>query len=101
MNAEKLLVDLAIVLPRIPDEQDACIHRLTSLLEGRGIVQAHVVRENGRAQLCMHYDPKSIGLAEVQAPGAPPAPPDHPRDNPSTIHEMLQALALRLGYRLS
>jgi hypothetical protein len=46
-------------------------------------------------------DLESIGLAEVQAPGAPPAPPDHPRDNPSTIHEMLQALALRLGYRLS
>lgn len=66
MAAEKLLLDLALILPDIPDEQDACVERMTSLLQGKGIDRAHVVREDGKARLCLHYDPERIGLAEVR-----------------------------------
>ena len=66
MSTEKLSLDLALVLPDVPDEQDACVERLTSLLRGKGIDQAHAVHEDGKVRLCLHYDPERIGLAEVR-----------------------------------
>ena len=45
MAADKLALDLALVLPGIPDEQDACVARLISPLKSNDIDQAHVVRE--------------------------------------------------------
>ncbi|HMM51015.1 MAG TPA: cation-translocating P-type ATPase [Burkholderiaceae bacterium] len=66
MSTAKLSLDLALVLPDIPDERDACVGRLIALLEGRGIDQAHVVREDGKARLCLHYDPGRVGMAEVR-----------------------------------
>jgi Cd2+/Zn2+-exporting ATPase len=66
MATDILALDLALVLPGIPDEQDACVERLISLLQGKGVDQAHVVRENGKARLCLHYDPERFGLAEVR-----------------------------------
>lgn len=66
MSTEKLSLDLSLVLPDIPDERDACVGRLTELLRGKGIDQAHVVREDGKARLCLHYDPARVGMAEVR-----------------------------------
>lgn len=66
MADDKAVLDLALVLPGIPDEQDACVERMTSLLQGKGMAQAHIVREDGKAQLCLHYDPERFGLAEVR-----------------------------------
>lgn len=66
MNTQKLVFDLALVLPGVPDEQDACIDRLTSLLQGKGIDRVHVVRDDNSARLCLHYDPERFGLAEVR-----------------------------------
>jgi Cd2+/Zn2+-exporting ATPase len=66
MATEKLTLDLALVLPDIPDEQDACVERLTALLRDEGIDRSHVVREDGKARLCLHYDPTRFGLAEVR-----------------------------------
>jgi len=66
MVNDKLVLDLALVLPGIPDEQDACVERLTSLLQAKGIDQAHVVREDGKARLCLHYDAGRFSLAEVR-----------------------------------
>ena len=66
MAADKLALDLTLVLPHIPDERDSCVERLISLLKGQNIDRAHVVHEDGKARLCLHYDSDRIGLAEVR-----------------------------------
>jgi Cd2+/Zn2+-exporting ATPase len=50
MAADKLVLDLTLVLPHVPDERDACVGRLISLLKSKHIDQAHVVREDGKAR---------------------------------------------------
>jgi len=66
MATDKLLLDLELVLPGIPDEQDACIGRLAELLKGNGIDRAHVVQDDGKARLCLHFDPEQTGMAKVR-----------------------------------
>ena len=39
---EKLLLELALVLPSIPDERDACIGRLIDVLQTQGLEKVHV-----------------------------------------------------------
>lgn len=83
---EKLKIDLPVLLPDLPDEQDACVQRLMDLLSERpGIDSVHVktvkaksqasskreaVQPSGplenAAKLCIHYDPKVISLNRVQ-----------------------------------
>lgn len=64
--SEKLTLELGLVLPEIPDERDACIGRLTALLRDDGLEQAHIVREDGSARLCLHYDRQRFGATEVR-----------------------------------
>jgi Zn2+/Cd2+-exporting ATPase len=46
---------------------DDCIDWLTEALNNqKGIEQAHIVREKGTAELCLHYDPNRISLTRVQ-----------------------------------
>lgn len=66
MATEKLVLELTLVLPHVPDEWDSCVERLISLLKSKYIDQAHVVREDGKARLCLHYDSEHIGLTEVR-----------------------------------
>ena len=72
--AEKLELDLPLVLPNIPDERDACVGRLTKLLETEGLEKVHLIHEDGAARLCLHYDPQRFGVGRVrelaQAAGA-------------------------------
>ena len=72
--AEKLELDLSLVLPEIPDERDACVGRLTELLQAEGLEKVHLVREDGSARLCLHYDPQQFSVSRVrelaQAAGA-------------------------------
>lgn len=65
-KAEKISLDLPLVLPTVPDERDACVQRLSSLLLGKGIERVHVVREDGKARLCLHYDPSRLSLVDVR-----------------------------------
>ena len=59
-------LNLSLVLPEL-DAGDECVHRLTDWLSNRkGIEQAHIVRHNGTAELCLHYDPNQIALDGVQ-----------------------------------
>lgn len=71
---EKLSLNLALVLPGIPDERDACIGRLTDMLQAQGLEKAHIKEEDGRPVLCLHYDPAQLSLQQVrgmaQASGA-------------------------------
>ncbi len=69
MNAaEKLRLDLPLVLPGVDDAEDRCVARLTEALSGRpGIEEAHVVGADGDSpQLCVHYDPNQITLGRVR-----------------------------------
>lgn len=59
-------LDLSILLPKM-DADDECINILTTRLsQQRGIDKAHIVRENGAARLCLHYDPNLISLAALE-----------------------------------
>ncbi|MBI2779495.1 MAG: cadmium-translocating P-type ATPase [Gammaproteobacteria bacterium] len=72
--AEKLKLDLSLILPEIPDERDACVGRLTKLLQAEGLEKVHLVREDGSARLCLHYEPQRFSVSRVrelaQAAGA-------------------------------
>jgi Cd2+/Zn2+-exporting ATPase len=63
---EKLTLDLALLLPRVPDERDACVGRLTELLQAEGLEKVHVIRENGGARLCLHYDAQRFSVSRVR-----------------------------------
>lgn len=64
--SQNLELDLALLLPDIEDT-DACVAQLTTRLAAqRGIEQAHIVRENGAAKLCLHVDPNLVSLAHVE-----------------------------------
>jgi Cd2+/Zn2+-exporting ATPase len=64
----KTRIDLPLLLPDVPDERDACVARLETLLaRGKGIVRAHVPAGDGQPpKLCLHYDPSVVSLTEVQ-----------------------------------
>jgi Cd2+/Zn2+-exporting ATPase len=64
--AEKLKLDLSLILPNIPDERDACVGRLTALLQAEGLGKVHVTRDNGSASLCLHYDPQRFSVSGVR-----------------------------------
>ena len=72
--AEKLELELSLVLPEIPDERDACVGRLTNLLQAEGLEKVHLIHEDGSARLCLHYDPQQFSVSRVrelaQAAGA-------------------------------
>ena len=72
--AEKLALDLSLVLPEVPDERDACVGRVTQLLQAEGMERVHVIHEDGSARLCLHYDPQRFSVSRVrelaQAAGA-------------------------------
>lgn len=72
--AEKLALDLSLVLPDIQEERDACVGRLTRLLQAEGMERVHVIHEDNAARLCLHYDPQRFSVSRVrelaQAAGA-------------------------------
>lgn len=67
MSNHTLQVDIPILLPEVEDERDQCVTRLQELLgQRKGIDKVHVKRENGQAQLCIHYDADFVTLSQVQ-----------------------------------
>ncbi|NOZ73132.1 MAG: heavy metal translocating P-type ATPase, partial [Chloroflexi bacterium] len=62
----KLKLDLSLLLPEM-DARDRCVAMLTEQLANtRGISEAHIVREDGTAQLCLHYDPNLVSLSKIE-----------------------------------
>ncbi len=56
---DKIQLDLNVVLPDI-DDRDRRVDLLTNRLAAvKGIEEAHITQENGKTQLCLHYDPQS------------------------------------------
>jgi len=65
----KTRINLNILLPEVPNERDECVTRIIKSLEyKRGIDKVHVVPEEGntKAQLCFHYDPSIISIADIE-----------------------------------
>ena len=63
----KTRIDLDLLLPEAPDASDACVARLTERLAWvRGIERVHVAEEEGKARLCLHYDPSVVPLESVE-----------------------------------
>lgn len=66
MAVEKLQVNLTLLLPAM-EKGDQCVHLLTGRLAGvRGVEESHIVRDNGTAQLCLHYDPNLVSLSRLE-----------------------------------
>ncbi|QQE11725.1 heavy metal translocating P-type ATPase [Planctomycetota bacterium] len=66
---EHVQLDLGVVLPDAPGEEDRCVDRLIgNVKELDGVSAAHVVGAvNGDdAQLCVHYDPDIVGLTRLR-----------------------------------
>ena len=64
--AEKLELELSLVLPDVADERDACVGRLTKLLQAEGLEKVHLKHEDGRTRLCLHYDPQRFSVSRVR-----------------------------------
>jgi len=69
MKQLKLQLEIPLVLPGVPDVNDACVRRLMAELVGReGIDEVHVLdgHEGKVAQLCIHYQPEVVSLARIR-----------------------------------
>lgn len=63
---EKLRLELPLLLPDMPDD-DGCVDLLNEYLRNTpGILETHVVRQNGSATLCLHFDPNLLPLGRVE-----------------------------------
>ncbi len=66
---EKTRIEIALLLPAVPDARDACVQRLGGLLNANdGIESTHLLDENGKAsgQICIHFDPNRLSISEVR-----------------------------------
>jgi len=55
---------LTLVLPDLPDAQDACVQRLTELTQQQpGVSLAHAT---GDGEFCVHFDPSRTTVADVR-----------------------------------
>lgn len=66
---EKTQIELALLLPAVPDARDACVQRLADLLKAKeGIKAAHLAEKKDQEsdQICIHYDPKRLSIGEVR-----------------------------------
>ena len=68
--AEKVLIDLPVLLPDALDGRDQCVARLTATLSGApGLDDVHVVEatESAPARLCLHYDQSSVNVTKIRS----------------------------------
>ncbi len=66
---EKTRIEIALLLPTVPDARNACVKRISDLLKAtEGIEAAHIPDTigNERGQLCIHYDSSRLSIGDVQ-----------------------------------
>jgi Cd2+/Zn2+-exporting ATPase len=66
---EKIKIDVAVLLPEIPDERDACVARIITVLrQHKGMEHVHLVMGTDvqKARLCFHFDPDMISVQQVE-----------------------------------
>jgi Cd2+/Zn2+-exporting ATPase len=62
----ELQLNLTLLLPEM-DSGDQCTCMLTERLASvRGVEMAHIINTNGKAELCLHYDPNLVTLAKLE-----------------------------------
>lgn len=69
MVVEKVQINLDILLPEIPDERDACVQRIISVMQkNKGVENAHLIpgKEGNKVKLCFHYDPDIVSMERVE-----------------------------------
>lgn len=69
MMSKKTQIEIALVLPTVPDARDACVQRLADLLKAKeGIEAAHIpdTKGEGQDQICVHYDPVRLSVGDVR-----------------------------------
>ena len=60
-------LEITLLLPGVGDEKDGCLARLEAALQNRrGILHAHLERDKTPVDLCLHYDPNHLSLADVK-----------------------------------
>jgi len=67
--SERTRIEVALLLPALPDSRDACVKRLTDLLAAKeGVASAHLAESEKSQpdQICIHYDPARLSLAEIR-----------------------------------
>lgn len=67
--SEKTRIDLSVLLPSVDDARDACLQRLTDLLEARdGVESAHIVdaSEDRPNLICIHFDTQVVSVGEIR-----------------------------------
>lgn len=67
MSEQTVKLDIPLLLPQVKDARDQCVQRLQErILEHRGFHKVHIKQEDGKALLCLHYDPNLISLEKVR-----------------------------------
>lgn len=62
-----LRLNIPVLLPHAPDAQDGCVGRLIALMQAEaGVSEAHLVEGADGPELCIHYDPDLLSLAQVR-----------------------------------
>ena len=67
---KKLLIEIPLILPEVPDDKDACVQDFIQLLEGhKGIEKVHVEKTADSAvpHLCFHYNSAEISISSIRA----------------------------------
>ena len=66
---KKLLIEIPLILPEVPDDKDACVQDFIQLLQGhKGIDKVHVkqVADSQVPHLCFHYNSAVISISEIR-----------------------------------
>ena len=66
---EKTRIEIALLLPAIPDARDACVRRLGDLLSAHESIHTAYLDESdggNPGQICIHYDPEQLSVVEVR-----------------------------------
>ncbi len=67
MSEKTVELSIPLLTPHITDGSDACLTQLeTALNTHRGVLRAHIERQETPPNLCIHYDPNLISLATVE-----------------------------------
>ncbi len=66
--AEKTVeLEIPVLLPGVEDDRDQCLDRLEAALQNRkGLQRVHLERDKTPIDVCLHYDPEVISLADVK-----------------------------------
>lgn len=64
---DRTRIEIALLLPEVPDARDSCVERLGNLLRAKeGIEAVHRPALGNSSQICIHYDPYQLSIGDVR-----------------------------------